>query len=255
MKHESVARFDRMATNFLNSEVHQWSPSMELLHAKVGELSQLDVCDIACGAGHLAVSFAGKAKCVCAVDPAPNMLEACRHLADARQVVVETVQGYAEEIPLADGQFDLVVTRLAAHHFADIQQAVREMARLLRDGGQVAVIDLQGDDEEALDELNHQVELLHDPTHQRSYTVGKWRSLFEAAGLQVEFVETHISEIPQGVSVKRWCEIASSGSEAEESIRQLLAQTPEPMLESLGIRGDGEEYYMPVRTILMIGRK
>ena len=38
----------------------------------------------------------------------------------------------AEELPFADGSFDLVVSRLAAHHFADVRAAVREMARVAR---------------------------------------------------------------------------------------------------------------------------
>ena len=40
-------------------------------------------------------------------------------------------------IPLAAASFDLVVCRLAAHHFSDLPEAMTEMTRLARPGGQV----------------------------------------------------------------------------------------------------------------------
>ena len=60
-----------------------------------------------------------------------------------------------------------------------------EMTRLAKPGWQVAVIDLEGDENAALDVLNHTIELPHDPTHVRSYTASHRRQLFVANGLVV----------------------------------------------------------------------
>jgi hypothetical protein len=84
-------------------------------------------------------------------------------------------------------------------------------------GGWIDIIDLQGDDDPEVDELNHRLEVLHDPTHGRSYTsytVDTWMRTLEEAGLRIIAVERDVSERPGGVSVERWCEIAASGGAA-----------------------------------------
>ncbi|CCK26390.1 Methyltransferase type 11 [Streptomyces davaonensis JCM 4913] len=252
----SSRRFDKIANNFATSEVHRSSPTMAALHETLGPQTGSAICDVACGAGHLALSFAEEypARLV-GVDPAPSMLESFRGLAAERQVTVETAQAVAEELPFPDASFDLVVSRLAPHHFQDMPKAVGEMTRLLRPGGRLAVIDLEGHTDPVIDALNHELEILHDPTHVRSYTLDEWVEFFQGAGLNVPVARGGQAESRTGVPVKRWCEIASSGAEAEAAIRRRLAEAPEAHREALGIRQEGEEFFIPVRTCMLIGVK
>lgn len=177
MTKESRERFDKIAENYAASEVHSMSPSITLLHRIVNPETGSSVCDVACGAGHMALSFAASAGRLAGVDPAPGILDAFRRLAARRGREVETVEAYAESVPLRGRQFDLVVSRLAPHHFDDVDRAVAEMVRLTKIGGRVAVIDLEGHENADVDEFNHKLELLHDPTHVRSYTAARWRSM------------------------------------------------------------------------------
>lgn len=252
----SSRRFDKIADNFATSEVHRSSPTMEALHETLGPQTGSAICDVACGAGHLALSFAGEnpARLV-GVDPAPSMLDSFRKLAAERAVTVETAQAAAEELPFPDASFDLVVSRLAPHHFLDMERAVGEMTRLLRPGGRLAVIDLEGHPDPEIDAFNHELEILHDPTHQRSYTLDEWVGFFQGAGLNVPVARGGQAESRTGVPVKRWCEIASSGAEAEAAIRRRLAEAPTAHREALGIRQDGAEFLIPVRTCMLIGVK
>jgi SAM-dependent methyltransferase len=82
----------------------------------------------------------------------------------------------SEELPFADGSFDLVVSRLAAHHFANVRAGFGEMARIA--ARMVIVVDnsFGGD---ALEEA----EKVRDPSHVRCYMVEEWRGLFADAGL------------------------------------------------------------------------
>ncbi|MHB9854595.1 class I SAM-dependent methyltransferase [Streptomyces krungchingensis] len=252
----SSQRFDKIAENFATSEVHRSSPTMEALHETLGPQTGRAVCDVACGAGHLGLSFADELPArLVAVDPAPNMLASVRRLAAERGITVETTEARAEELPFADASFDLVVSRLAPHHFGDMPKAVSEMTRLLRPGGRLAVIDLEGHEDPAVDALNHELEMLHDPTHVRSYTLDEWIGFFQDAGLNVPVARGAQSESRTGVPVRRWCEIASSGAEAERAIRARLAEAPARHREALGIRQEGEEYFIPVRTCMVIGVK
>src|SRR5438045_3241952 len=81
--------------------------------------------DVATGGGHVARRLREAGLEVVTADPAPGMQPdvVCR----------------AEQLPLADGSFDVAVTRVAAHHFVDVRAAVRELARVARE--QVLVVD------------------------------------------------------------------------------------------------------------------
>jgi SAM-dependent methyltransferase len=252
----SSQRFDKIASNFATSEVHRSSPTIDALHETLGPQTGQELCDVACGAGHLALSFAAQRPArLVGVDPAPSMLEAFRALAAEHDTKVETAEAFAEELPFPDASFDLVMSRLAPHHFRDLAAAVGEMARLLRPGGRLAVIDLEGHPDPEIDALNHELEMLHDPTHQRSHTLDEWVDCLMGAGLNVPVARGSQSESRTGVPIKRWCEIASSGAEAEQAIRRRLAEAPREHLDALGIRRDGEEFLIPVRTCMVIGVK
>jgi ubiquinone/menaquinone biosynthesis C-methylase UbiE len=252
----SSRRFDRIAANFATSEVHRSSPTMEALHETLGPQTGRAICDVACGAGHLALSFAAEEPArLVGVDPAPNMLESFRALAAERSAAVEAVRSTAEELPFPDASFDLVVSRLAPHHFPDLPRAVAEMARLLRPGGRLAVIDLEGHEDPEIDALNHELEMLHDPTHVRSHTLAEWVDVLQGAGLNVPVARGGQAESRTGVPVKRWCEIASSGARAERAIRARLAEAPAAHRAALGIREKDGEFHLPVRTCMVIGVK
>ena len=250
----SADHFNTIAAAYRNSKVHRASPTLEQLRSLLPVVES--VCDVACGAGHAALSFAGSATRIVALDPAPNMLEQTRQLAAERGVAVETVQAFAESIPLPSASFDLVLSRLAAHHFADVDRAFREMVRLAKPDGRVAIIDLEGDDDPAIDNFNHEIEVLHDRTHVRSYPASRWKELFLKNGLDVEFCETRLRELPEGLTVARWCEISQSGDAALKTIRDRLAAAPPGLLAALDItRDENREFRIPIRTLLLVGRK
>ena len=247
--------FNAIAGQYAASEVHASSPTIRRLHELLASTRLESVCDVACGPGHLALSFAGQAPRIVGVDAAPNMLRQFQRLAQERGVGVETLCAYAESIPLPSHLFDVVVSRLAPHHFSDAAQAVREMARLAKPGGCVAVIDLEGDENPAFDNLNHQLEMLHDPSHVRSHTAARWRELFETSGLTVAALEPKQTELPAGLTIRRWCEIGNTAPEAQFKIRALLAAAPPGHLAGLGIRLEAGEFRIPVRTLIILGRK
>ena len=55
---------------------------------------------------------------------------------------VQFVQAFAEQLPFPDASFDLVVTSMSCHHWADQQKALREARRVLSPGGAFVLADL-----------------------------------------------------------------------------------------------------------------
>lgn len=97
-----------------------------------------EVLDVACGTGVLARAAAervGRKGAVTGLDPNPDMLAVAR----TRDARIEWVDGYAESLPFTAARFDRVVSQFGFMFFADQPQALREMLRVLRPGGRMAV--------------------------------------------------------------------------------------------------------------------
>jgi SAM-dependent methyltransferase len=94
----------------------------------------LDVLDLGAGTGKLTRTMVAAGHRVTAVDPSEDMLAV---LAGSLPQV-RTVVGVAEQLPLADGGFD-VVTVAQAWHWLDQAAAAGECARVLRPGGLLAI--------------------------------------------------------------------------------------------------------------------
>ena len=92
-----------------------------------------DVLDLAAGTGQIAAALAERDLSVVAVEPDPRMRA---QLSDPR---VRVLDGTAEDIPLPDQSLDAVVVGQAWHWFRP-DQAVRELSRVLRPGGQLGLV-------------------------------------------------------------------------------------------------------------------
>jgi SAM-dependent methyltransferase len=153
---------------------------------------------------------------VVSADPAPGMQ------AD--------VQAAAEDMPFADASFDVVATRVAAHHFADVAAAVSEMARIAAD--RVLVVDNL-----FMGEAGEEADRLRDPSHVRNYTEAEWRALFEGAGLTV----AEARRVDRTMGVATWLERSGCGGADAVRVRELLVDRIDGdtiTLERIALRGE-----------------
>jgi hypothetical protein len=126
------------------------------------------------------------------------------------------------------------------------------MARVLVPGGRAVVADLVGFDDPEADGFVHRLELLHDPTHVRSHTLGRWRDLFARAGLE-PFHDEQFREPDEGLLVSEWCRVAQTPPPAAEEIRRLCLEAPARLAALLGIRAEGDDVRLAARRIGVVG--
>jgi SAM-dependent methyltransferase len=94
--------------------------------------------DIGAGQGVSSAALARAGIQVTAIEPDTSALvgrRAIDELAAALQLPIRAVDGTAEAIPAADGAFDFALARQVLHHARDLDQACREVFRVLRPGG------------------------------------------------------------------------------------------------------------------------
>jgi len=180
------------------SATHASGRDLDLVVEMCDPKPGVKVLDVATGGGHVAARLRAAGAEVVTLDPAPGM----------RPDVIAP----AEHIPFADGSFDVVVTRLAAHHFRSIGEAVGEMARVTN---RVVVID----DHLYTDEETEEAEKLRDPSHVRAYSEEEWRELLTDAGLEVERVEFDEKEL----DFESWFARTGTSPADAARVRELLA--------------------------------
>jgi ArsR family transcriptional regulator len=101
----------------------------------------LVVGDLGCGTGQLTETIAPYVRRVIAVDGSADMLDAARRRLDDRSNV-DLRQGDLEALPLAPGELDAAVLSLVLHYSPDPARALAEVARVVRPGGRVLVVDM-----------------------------------------------------------------------------------------------------------------
>ena len=190
--------WSQRADAFRESETHREGPDLDLLVEWCEPAHDVKVLDVATGGGHVARRLREEGATVITVDPAPGM----------RPDVVST----AEELPFADGSFDVVTCRIAAHHFPDIRRAIAEMARVTQ--GLVVI-----EDNVFVDENVEAAERLRDPTHVRCYSEDEWKEMLTEAGLEVE----QLMHFERRTNVDEWLARVDTPPDDARRVRELLA--------------------------------
>ncbi len=99
------------------------------------------VLDVACGTGviaRLAAQRAGANGTVAGLDLNPGMLTVARS-ATPSGMTIEWHEGSAEEMPLPDSSFDVVLCQMGLQFVPDKSAALREMHRTLKPGGRLTL--------------------------------------------------------------------------------------------------------------------
>jgi len=101
------------------------------------------IADLGAGEGAFALLLAQQAKKVIAVDTSVKMIEVGREQAQRHGVKnVEWRLGDMEEIPIEDGEIDLVFFSQSLHHALHPERAVQDAWRILKPGGRIVILDL-----------------------------------------------------------------------------------------------------------------
>jgi len=205
------------AEAYRQSAIHAGGEDLDLVVEWCEPGPGVTILDVATGGGHVARRLREAGATVVTTDPAPGM--------------GADTTAPAESLPFADASFDAVACRLAAHHFADVLAAVKEMARVARD--RVVICD-----NTFVSESSEEADRVRDPSHVRNYAVAEWGSFFELAGLKIA-EEKHFT---RPLEIEPWLARVDCTGEDAARVRKLLGDRIV----------DG---FMPLPTLVIKGTK
>jgi SAM-dependent methyltransferase len=101
------------------------------------DLVDARVVEFGCGTAYVSAWLTRRGAHVVGIDPTRSQLRIARQLQDEHDLRFPLIEAAAEEVPLRDGAFDLVVSEYGAVIWADPYRWIPEAARLLRPGGEL----------------------------------------------------------------------------------------------------------------------
>lgn len=137
IQERSKRHFDSIAANYNDSHdgkfcADMYAPLIQAIYkAGVGKL-----LDLGCGNGNLLVQLVKDGFALTGVDLSEAMIEqAKQRLNDYAELIVAD----AGHLPFQAGTFDILVCNASFHHYPDSKDALKEMRRVLRPGGELLI--------------------------------------------------------------------------------------------------------------------
>ncbi len=126
--------YDRMNAVMTGGQERRWRRVVaEALELKDGDLA----LDLAAGTGASSASLGARGASVIACDFSEGMLK----VGHARHPAMRFVAGDALQLPFRDGRFDAVTISFGLRNVADVDAALRELARVTAPGGRLAILE------------------------------------------------------------------------------------------------------------------
>lgn len=214
--------FGRHAADYSKSHSHAKGADLSALIRDLAPKKDDEALDVATGTGFTALALSNVARRVTGIDVTEEMLDQARDLARREGASnLKFEKGDAMKMRYADGSFDIVTTRRAAHHFRDVPQFLRETRRVLRDGGRLGVVDMSPPD--GAEEFVNKIERLRDSSHVEAFTPTAWKAMVTEAGFQTTSVEV----LGERTLFERWLYPVGLGGPEEAAIRSAWESAPD----------------------------
>jgi ubiquinone/menaquinone biosynthesis C-methylase UbiE len=248
-----IERFGANAQKYVMSEFHAHGSDLQRIVDGLRVQPHEDVLDIATGGGHVAHALAHAARHVIAADLTPRMLDAARSHGRTQGLAnITYVCADAQDLPFLDASFDVVTCRIAPHHFADPERFVREVSRVLTDGGRFSIADNIVPEDASAAHFINDIERLRDDSHVRCAAVSEWRQWLSAAGLKTDtpyvFVKT--------IDIEAWANRQNVAPQTMAQITQRLTDAPDTYTRDLEIVWtEGRPISMQILEAVFVGTK
>jgi ArsR family transcriptional regulator len=153
--HSALAERRTKSQEFFSSSAGQWDRVRDEMFGDRFHLAALAafagpdwvVGDLGCGTGQVTAALAPFVERVIAVDGSAAMLQAARKRLQG-VTNVDLRRGELEALPIDDARLDAAAVMMVLHHVPEPEQALAEVARVLKPGGRLLMADMLPHDRE-----------------------------------------------------------------------------------------------------------
>lgn len=238
------AQFGASAENYVSS-LHAGGPNLDAMLQAAPLTGAERVLDVGCGPGHTALAFGPRAREVIGLDLTQEMLLAGRRLAIERGVAnLRFLRADVESLPYPAEAFDLVTSRFSAHHYPSPDQAVAEVARVLRRGGLFLLVDSISPEDDPADSFLDHIERLRDPSHVRNWRISEWLARLRAAGLDA----THLESWTLHLDFADWVRRMNTPRDRVAELETALRTASNALRDRFSIEPDGS-WQIPIALL------
>ncbi len=208
------------------------------------------VLDIWLGSGLLALAFAGRAGEVVALcrDGPPRLR---RRLARRPNLVLQEWPPDALELPFSDESFDLVTCGFYFHHLPDPAAQAREMWRVCRPGGRLALEEIVAHEQEVRARYQNRLERLRDRSHPGYFRLSELVHLLGEAG----FLVRRLQVLDLQREFHEWLVGARPSPQRVEMMRRLLTGAQEADLSGLELQAVEDTFVFRQRLAWLVAER
>ena len=245
-------RFATRTEEYIKSIGHAKGPSLARLLELTKPQNHWAVLDVSTGGGHTALTFSPYAHHIVATDLAPQMLAAAKKFTwDQGAANIEFKIADAENLPFTDGEFDLVTNRIALHHYPNAHRAFFEMARVLKTGGCLALVDnIVPLDKRTADYINA-FEKLRDPAHHACYSLEQLKKYATDAGLKI----IHTESFKKDRDLDGWADRVGCDAATKNKLRGLLQNASDAARAFLNPHSKDKRDHFSLEEAILIAKK
>lgn len=215
--------FTAQARSFSSSEVANAEEILDIITAMCDADPAERWLEAACGPGIVARRLARQVSRVDGIDVTPAMIDLARSEAAASGADNTWFQvGDTTHIEEPDDTYDGAVTRFSVHHMAVPDRMLTELARVVKPGGRIVVVDHLADHDPDALIWSQQIERLRDPSHWTCLTREGFHALGERAGLSLADEKT----ISYGLDFEDWLERGGADPTSRSLVEQALVHSP-----------------------------
>jgi ubiquinone/menaquinone biosynthesis C-methylase UbiE len=239
-------QFGAVANAYAQSSYHASGPDLKRLLSEARFQGTETVLDLGSGAGHTALACATAAASVVGVDVTPEMVAVATSLAAERGLQnVSFRLANVEALPFEDASFDVVTSRVSAHHYANPAAALAEARRVLKPGGTLFVADSVAPEDPYLDTFLNCIELLRDSSHVRGYRLSEWAKMLGDVGFRTEVLEV----FPVELGGDDWVRRMQTPPDKVAMLRRLFTEATPAARATFDIRDEPWGFTIPIALI------
>ena len=245
-------QFTKQAVPFANALAHSNQESINLL-IKLSQMNKGDdVLDVACGPGLLACALAPYVQKVTGIDLVPTMIEKAQTTQKEKKLSnISWKIGDISPLPFADSTFSVVVCRYAFHHFLKPEVVLKEMIRVAKPKGRVALIDVFTSSA-SQSEVYDKVEKLKDPSHVRTLPLSELQAMVSKSGLIN--AKTDFYRIELGLEENLKASFPKEKGDIDKVRQAVIADIGKDKI-GMGACRKGNDVYLNFPIVIIVGEK